>query len=75
MQGWKSCLQLTPLNLNHFNMVEDMGLKIVASRSTWIAFINSVPNIIIIYQAVQKLFVGHIQTDWWFDKPTFIFGK
>jgi hypothetical protein len=30
----KSCLELTTLNLSHFKMVEDMGLKITASRST-----------------------------------------
>jgi hypothetical protein len=30
VQGWKSCLQLTNLNLNHFKMAEDMGLKITA---------------------------------------------
>jgi hypothetical protein len=30
----KSCLQLTTLNLNHFKMVEDMGLKIIASGPT-----------------------------------------
>jgi hypothetical protein len=31
--GWKSCLQLTTLNLHHFNVVEDVGLSIIASRS------------------------------------------
>jgi hypothetical protein len=43
-------------------MVEAMGLKTVASRSPLMASIN----VMKIYQAVQK---------WWFDKPTFIFGK
>jgi hypothetical protein len=28
----KACPQLTTLNLNHFNVVEDIGLKIIASR-------------------------------------------
>jgi hypothetical protein len=41
--------------------------------------ITSLPNIMKIYQAVQKLLLrGHTgrQTEWWFDKPTFIFfGK
>jgi hypothetical protein len=29
-KGWKSSLQLTNLNLNHFKMVEGMRLKIIA---------------------------------------------
>jgi hypothetical protein len=29
--------QLTTLNLNHFKMVEDKGLKIITSRSPWMA--------------------------------------
>jgi hypothetical protein len=37
VQGWKSCLQLTVLNLNHFKMVETMRIKIIASRSPWMA--------------------------------------
>jgi hypothetical protein len=37
VQGWKSCLQQTTLNLNHFKMVEDTGLKIITSRSIWMA--------------------------------------
>jgi hypothetical protein len=28
-----------------------------------------------IYRAAHKLLVGDTQRDWWFDKPTFIFGK
>jgi hypothetical protein len=35
MQDWKSCLQVIILNLNNFKMVKNMGLKITASRSTW----------------------------------------
>jgi hypothetical protein len=39
--------------------------------------ITSVPNFMKFYQAVQKLLVEdtHTHTDWWFDKPTFIFWK
>jgi hypothetical protein len=33
VQGWKSCTQLTTLNLNHFKMLGAMGLTINASRS------------------------------------------
>jgi lipoate-protein ligase A len=38
---------------------------------------TSLTNIMCIYQVVYKLLVGDTQThtDWWFDKPTFIFGK
>jgi hypothetical protein len=34
VQGRKSCPQLATLDLNHFKIVEDMGLKIMALRST-----------------------------------------
>jgi hypothetical protein len=37
VQGWKSCLELTTLNLKHFKKVEDMELKIIALRSPWMA--------------------------------------
>jgi hypothetical protein len=41
--------------------------------------IYPLPNFMKIYQAVQKLLVGDTQTDrqtdWCFDKPTFVFGK
>jgi hypothetical protein len=37
--------------------------------------ITSIPNFMKIYQAVKKLLVGDTQTEWWFDKPTFIFWK
>jgi hypothetical protein len=37
--------------------------------------IISLPNFMKIYQVIQKLLVGDRQTDWLFDKPTFIFGK
>jgi hypothetical protein len=36
-QGWKSCNKLTALNLNHFKMIEAMGLNIIARRSPWVA--------------------------------------
>jgi hypothetical protein len=32
-QGWKSCIQLTILNLDYIKMVEATGLKIIISRS------------------------------------------
>jgi hypothetical protein len=64
------------LNINHFKMAEDMALTIMH----WgpLNGITSVPNFMKIYQAVQQLLVQghrHRQTDWWFDKHTFIFGK
>jgi hypothetical protein len=62
------------LNLNHFKMVEDMGLKITASRSTWMAL----PPYQISWKSTKRLKViggTHTDNDWWFDKPTFIFGK
>jgi hypothetical protein len=37
VKGWKSCLQLTNLNLDQFKMVEDMELNIIALRSPWLA--------------------------------------
>jgi hypothetical protein len=79
--GWKTKHQLTNLNLNHFQVVEAMGLKLLHRGP--LDGITSLPNIMKIYQAVQKLLAGDRQTDtqtdrqidWWFDKPTFIFGK
>jgi hypothetical protein len=58
------------LNINHFKIIEAVGLKIITSSLTWMAL----PS----YLAVQKLLAGgHTdrQIDWRFDKPTFIFGK
>jgi hypothetical protein len=43
-------------------MIEAMGLKINAPRLS-LNGITSVPNFMKIYQAVQKLLVGHRQTD------------
>jgi hypothetical protein len=50
------------LNLSHFKKVEDIGLKIIASKSP-LNGINSLLNFMKIYQAVQKLLVGDTQTD------------
>jgi hypothetical protein len=52
---------LTNLNLNNFKMIESMGLKIIASRSPWMALPPY--QISWNYQAVQKLLVGDTQTD------------
>jgi hypothetical protein len=41
------------LNLNNFKITKAMGLKI-----------NSVPNFMKIYQAVQALLMGDSQTGW-----------
>jgi hypothetical protein len=52
-QGWKSCIQLTDLNLNHFKMAEATGWNITASTSLWMA--SPPPNFMKIYQVVQKM--------------------
>jgi hypothetical protein len=36
-QGWKSCFCLKDVNINHFKMVETVGLKIIALRPPWMA--------------------------------------
>jgi hypothetical protein len=46
--------------VNPFKMVEDMVLKIITSRFTWMALPPS--NIVKIYEAVQKLLVEHART-------------
>jgi hypothetical protein len=51
---------LTTLNLTNFKMIEAMGLKIIASSSSY--GITSIPNFMKIHQEVQKLLVG-TQTD------------
>jgi hypothetical protein len=76
MQGWKSCLQQTTLNLNHFKMVEDTGLKIITSRSIWMAL----PPYQISWKSTKRFKVisggdTRREIDWWFDNHTFIFGK
>jgi hypothetical protein len=72
VQGWKSCPQLTTLNLNHFNVVEDMKLKINASRSTWMALPLTKYENTRIPSGLEVISGGkhthtHRQTDWWFD--------
>jgi hypothetical protein len=37
VQAWISWRQQTNLSLNHFKIVEDMGLKITESSSSWTA--------------------------------------
>jgi hypothetical protein len=37
--------------------------------------LTCLPNFMKIQIFAQKLLVGDTQTGWWFDKPTFIFGK
>jgi hypothetical protein len=60
------------LNLSHCKIVEAVRLKIIASNS----ITTCLPNIMKIYQSVQKVLAGDTvadtdrQTDWWFDKPT-----
>jgi hypothetical protein len=49
-----------------------MGLKIIEVP---LNDITSISNFMKIYGTVQKLLEGDRQTDWWSDKPTFIFGK
>jgi hypothetical protein len=58
-------------NLNHFKIVEDMGLKIITSRSPSMAS----PTYKISRKSTHcfKSYQGeHRQTGWWFHKPTFI---
>jgi hypothetical protein len=66
---------VTNLNLNNFQTDWSYGIKNYCIEVP-LNGITSVPNFLKNYQAVQKLLVGaHRQTDWWFNKPTFIFGK
>jgi hypothetical protein len=51
-----------------------MGLKIIASRSPWMA-LPPYKICMKIYHGVQKLLVGDTQTDWWFDELDFLFWK
>jgi hypothetical protein len=43
-------------------MIEDMGLKIIALIEVPLIGTTSIPDFIKIYQAVQKLLVGHTHT-------------
>jgi hypothetical protein len=56
LQGWKPFLQLTSLNLNHFKMVEDIGLKLLHRGPLEWHYLPIKYNEI--YQAIQKLLVG-----------------
>jgi hypothetical protein len=67
-------LKFWNLNLNHFKVVEAMRLQIIGIEVP-LNGIASLPNFMKIYQTVQKLVEGDRQTDWCYDKPTFIFGK
>jgi hypothetical protein len=73
-QGWKSCIQLTDLNLNHFKMAEAMGWNITASTSLWMA--SPPPPHQISWKSTKwfKRWYGR-QTGWWSHKPISIFGK
>jgi len=54
-------------------MVEAMGLKSIVSTSPWMAS----PAYRISWKCTSRSNVisgGDTQTDWWFHKPTFIFG-
>jgi hypothetical protein len=56
-------------------MVENIGIKNYCIEVP-LNGITSAPKFMTIYQAVLKVICGgHRQTDWRFDKPTFIFGK
>jgi hypothetical protein len=71
VQGWKSCLKLTILNLNHFNMVQDMVLKLNAWRSPERHHLSAKYHEDL--PSGSKIISG-VHTDW-FEKPTFIFWK
>jgi hypothetical protein len=45
-------------------MVADMGLKIIYCIEISLNGITSVPDLMKIYETVQKLLVGDTQTDW-----------
>jgi hypothetical protein len=64
--------RLTNLNLNTFKIIETMGLKIIASRSPWMAL---PPYQISLSSTRGSNVISGGHTDWWSDKPVFIFGK
>jgi hypothetical protein len=60
------------LNLNNFKLVEASGLKIIASKSPWMASSSYQTS----WKSTRRFKIyTHRQTDWWFDKPTFILGS
>jgi hypothetical protein len=68
------------LNLSNFKIIEAIRLKWLHRGSLEWHYLRT--KFIKIYQAVEKLLVGNLpdrhtnrQTDWWFDKSTFIFAK
>jgi hypothetical protein len=63
----------TTLNISNFKMIKDEIKNYCIKVS--LNGINSIPNFMQIWQAVQKLLVANTLTDWWYDKPTLIFGK
>jgi hypothetical protein len=64
------CIQFSPNN-------SELNLKIFKTRFAYVTnyTVETSANFMKIYQVIQKLLVRDTQTDWWFDKPTFIFGK
>jgi hypothetical protein len=59
---------LTAMNLNNFKMIEAMGLKIIASRSTWMAL----PPYQKSWKSTKRIKSdgGHGQTDTQTDRQT-----
>jgi hypothetical protein len=72
-----STTNVTNMNINNFKTTEGTEYKLFI-EVLWNGS-TSQPNFVKIYQEVQKLLVGdtqkYTQTDWWFYKPIFIFGK
>jgi hypothetical protein len=62
----------TTSNLNHFKVIEAIGLKVVASTSPAMA---SLAYKNLTKSTGSKVIREDTQTEWWFDKPTFIVGK
>jgi len=72
-----STTNVTNMNINNFKTTEGTEYKLFI-EVLWNGS-TSQPNFVKIYQEVQKLLVGdtqkYTQTDWWFYKLIFIFGK
>jgi hypothetical protein len=49
--------------------IKNYYIEVTLNGITWL------PNNMKLYQALPKLLVEDTQTDWWFDKPTFVFAK